>query len=114
MQLLTFEKNLNNLLDNPEYMRLQISIIPQNIINKYNLTSVVDANSSVYMKISKGMYGLKQSGIIAHRKLIKHLAPYGYCPIPFILVLWKHYTKPTMFTLVVDDSAINYLNISDA
>ena len=60
------------------------------------------------------MYGLKQAGIIPHRKLIKHLAPYGYHPVPFTPVLWKHDTKHTMFTLVVDNFSINYMKISDA
>ena len=95
-------------------MRLQISIIPQEIINKYNQTSLVDVHGWVCMKISTGMYGLKQAGIIAHRKFIKHLAPYGYHPISFTRGLWKNVTKPTMFTLVVDNFSIKYLNIYEA
>ena len=61
-------------------MRLQISIIIQEIIDKYNMKSLVDANGWFYMKTSKGMYGLKQGGIISHCKLIKHLAPYVITP----------------------------------
>ena len=50
---------LNNFLGNPKYMRLPISIIPQEIINEYNLAFLVDTNVWVCMKIIKGMYGLK-------------------------------------------------------
>ena len=95
-------------------MRLQISIIIQEIVDKYNMKSLVDANGCFYMKTSKGMYGLKQGGIISHCKLIKHLAPYVYHPVPFIPSLWKHDTKPTISTLVVENVEIKYLNIYDA
>ena len=48
------------------------------------------------------MYGLKQAGIIAHNELIKHLAPYGYAPVQHTPGLWKHETRDTIFSLVVD------------
>ena len=79
-----------------------------------NLTSLVYVNGWAYMKIIKGMYVLKQAGIITHCKLIKHLDPCRYHPVPFTPGLCKHDTKPTMFTLVVDNFVIKYLDISDA
>ena len=57
---------LNNDLPNPEYMKLQLHIIPHEIINKYALHDLVDKDGWVYPKIVKGMYGLKQAGIIAN------------------------------------------------
>ena len=68
---------LNNDLPEPEYIKFLLSNIPQKIIDEYNLLNKVDAQGYVYVKIVKGMYGLKQAGIIAHKELIKHLAPYG-------------------------------------
>ena len=68
---------LNNALPDPEYMEFHIATIPQEIIDKYNLLNIVDNQGYVYVKIFKGMYGLKQAGIIAHRALIRHLAPFG-------------------------------------
>jgi hypothetical protein len=62
-----------------EYMRLAISLIPQEIIEQYNLMDLVVAGY-VYIKIQKGIYGLLQAGIIANQKLTKHLAKYGYHP----------------------------------
>ena len=54
-------------------MKIHISIIPKEIINAYNLQDIVDAKSFVYIKTVKGIYGLKQAGIIAHNELVKKL-----------------------------------------
>ena len=51
-----------------EYMRLHISIIPQEIIDQYKLMDLVH-NDYVYIKIRRGMYGLPQAGIIANKLL---------------------------------------------
>ena len=101
---------LNNDLPDPEYMKFLLSNIPQEIIDEYNLLNKVDAQGYVYIKIVKGMYGLKQAGIIAHNELIKHLAPYGYAPVQHTPGLWKHETRDTIFSLVVDDFAIKYIS----
>ena len=55
------------------------------------------------------MYGLKQSGRIAHDELVKHLLPYGYKSSKRTLGLWKHDTKPISFILCVDDFGIKYI-----
>ena len=71
---------LNNTLPDPEYMRFHITNIPQEIIDEYNLLNIVDNQGYVYVKIFKGIYGLKQAGIIALRSLIQHLSPFRYHP----------------------------------
>ena len=58
---------LNNILPDPEFMRIPLKIIPQEIIDSYNLTALVDDQGWIYMHIDKGMYGLKQAGIIANQ-----------------------------------------------
>ena len=83
-------------------MKIQISVIPQEIINKYSLLAIVDNKVFVYIKIVKGMYGLKQAIIITHQEIIKHLAPYGYHLVKYTPGLWKHETKDTLFSLVVN------------
>ena len=47
-------------------MRILLKIIPQEIIDAYNLTALVDYQGWIHMRIEKGIYGLKQSGIIAN------------------------------------------------
>ena len=65
---------LNTPLADPEYMRLQLDIIPEEIIVKYNLRDLVDKDGWVYIEIRKGMYGLPQAGIIANQLLEKQLS----------------------------------------
>jgi hypothetical protein len=47
-------------------MHLQLDILPQEVIDKYGLTNIVDANQWVHVKIQKGMYGLPQPGILVN------------------------------------------------
>ena len=79
-------------------MKFHIANILQEIINKYNLLNIVDNKSFVYVKIVNGMYGVKQAGIIAHKALIHHLAPFGYHPARNTPGLWQHETRDTIFT----------------
>ena len=72
---------LNNILPDPEFMRIWLKIIPQEIIDAYNLTALVDNQGWIHMNTEKGMYGLKQDGIIANQELVKHMAPFGYHPV---------------------------------
>ena len=99
---------LNNDLPEPEYMKLHLHIIPQEIIDEYNLHNLVDEDRWVYLNIVKGMYGLKQAGIIANMELTKHLDKFGYHPVQHSPGLWKHNTRSTIFILVVEDFAIKY------
>ena len=57
-------------------MRITLKIIPQEIIDDYNLTSLVNNQGWIYMRITKGMHGLKQAGISANLDLVKHMAPF--------------------------------------
>ena len=102
---------LNTPMKRPEFMRLKITDIPNEIIDDYNLRETVDDNGFVYCEITKGMYGLPQAGIIAQeRRLAKH----GYHQSKIIPGFWTHDTRPTTFTLVVDDFAIKVMNDDDA
>ena len=105
---------LNNALPDLEYVKFHIATIPQEIIDKYNLLNIVDNKGYVYVKIVKGMYGLRQAGIISHRSLIHHLAPFRYHPSRHTPSLWQHETRDTIFTLFVDDFAIKYTFLDNA
>ena len=89
-------------------MKLHISIIPQEIIDEYALHKIVDDNGWVYLEIIKGMYGLKQAGIIANMELTKNLEKFGYNTVRHTPGLWKYNTRATIFTLIVDNFAIKY------
>ena len=60
---------LKNHLPEPEYLKLHISVIPDEIIAAYNLQTLQDEKGWCYIKISKGMYGLKQAVIVANQEL---------------------------------------------
>ena len=105
---------LNNELQNPEYMKLQLHITTQEIIDEYALHDLVHKYGWVCLNIVKGMYGLKQAGIISNIELTKHFDKFGYYPVQHTPCLWIHKTRATIFTLVVDDFTIKYATHQDA
>ena len=52
-------------MDHYEYIRIHCSIIPETIMEQYNLEPLIH-NGYVYFEIRKGMYGLPQAGRIAN------------------------------------------------
>jgi hypothetical protein len=71
-------------------MRLQLDILPQEIIDKCSLTNIVEADGWVYVKIHKGMYRLPQAGILVNKLLKKRLAVRGYYQCQHTPGLWHH------------------------
>ena len=65
------------------------------------------------MCIKKGMYGLKQAGIIANHELVNHMAPFGYHPVKHTPDLWVHDSKKTLFILLVDNFCVQYCSTED-
>ena len=103
---------LNNDLPESEWMKLPLEIIPDDIIQQYNLEKLSD-NGQVYLEILKAMYGLKQAEKIAYDGLVKHLKPFGYIPTKHTPGYWRHNTKPISFVLCLDDFSIKYINEND-
>jgi Reverse transcriptase (RNA-dependent DNA polymerase) len=89
------------------YMRIPRHAIPDDIFDKYELADKMH-NGHAYLQIKKGMYGLKQAGRLANDQLVTFLASYGYRPVEHTPGLWRHDTRPIMFTLVVDDFGVQY------
>ena len=67
---------LNNQMDRDEYIMIQLSMIPQEFEEKYNLAEKSHAGY-IYARVTKGMYGPPQSGSIEHDTMLKHLELYG-------------------------------------
>jgi hypothetical protein len=91
-----------------EYMHMLLSRFPEEIFNKYNLKELA-VDGWVYIEIRKGVYGLKQAGLLANQLLQKRLLPVGYYPGRHTPGLWLHKTRPVAFFLIVDDFAVKYV-----
>jgi hypothetical protein len=91
-----------------EYIKMLLSRFPEEIVQKYNLNALA-VDGWIYIEIRKGMYGLKQAGLLANQLLQTRLAPFGYYPARHTPVLWLHRMRPISFTLVVDDLAVKYV-----
>ena len=61
---------LNTPLPQPEYMKIHISLIREEIIQAYKLWEKVEAKGWVHIRIKKGMYGLPQAGILAYERTV--------------------------------------------
>ena len=94
---------LNNALPDPKFMRILLKITPQEIIDAYNLTALVDNQGWIHIHIEKGMYGIKIAVIISNQDLVKHMAPFGYHTVQHTPGLLVHDNRKTIFILVVDD-----------
>jgi hypothetical protein len=88
-----------------EYMKMLLSRFPEEIVQKYNLNALA-VDGWVYIEIRKGMYGLKQAGLLANQLLQTRLAPFGYYPARHTPGLCLHRIGPISFALVVDDFTV--------
>jgi hypothetical protein len=94
-------------------MRFRLDIVPNKIINHYNLCNIITPDGWVYIKIWKGRYGLHQAGILANQLLKKHFAIKGYYQCQHTPGLWCHIWGNIAFCLVVDDFGIKVTNMHD-
>jgi hypothetical protein len=90
-----------------EYMIMLLSRFPDEIVDKYNLKALA-VDGWVYIEIRKGMYGLKQAGLLSNQ-LQTRLVPFGYYPARHTPGLWLHKTRPLAFSLIVDNFAVKYV-----
>jgi hypothetical protein len=101
-------------MDYYQYLRVPPSAIPTEVWDDTRYAITIAADGYVYLEIRRGMYGLKESGIIAFNQLVAKLAPYGYEPAPFTPGLWRHSNRRTTFVLCVDDFGVKYFTKQDA
>ena len=104
---------LHTPMEHPEYMQAHYRYFPTDIRKRYNLDSFLHSDGYVYIKIKRGMYGLKQAAILAYDHLSTLLKAGGYSPIIGSLGMWKHHTRPTIFCLCVDDFGVKYYSKDD-
>jgi hypothetical protein len=71
-------------------------------------------NGFVYLEMRPAVWGLPQAGILANKLLRKRLLPHGYYECNNTPDLWKHSTRPILFTLVVDDFGVKYVGCEHA
>jgi hypothetical protein len=74
-------------------------------MEEYKLQDLVH-NGFILVEIRKGMYGLPQSGILTYKRLVLHLAKYGYASVRHTPGLWRHATCLILVALVVDDFGV--------
>ena len=91
-----------------QYIYVQDSFIPQEAMDQYDFA--IKANGYVDFEIRKGMYNLKEAGIIAFTQLVQKLAPFVYETMKFIPGIWRHTTCKTTFTICVDDLGVKYFS----
>ena len=95
-----------------EYMKCKMKYFPSDIINKYNLNNIVH-NNCIYIKMKRGMYGLKQAAILAYQPLSKLLYQANYRPITGSIGMWNHMNKSITFNLCVDNFGVKYYDKKD-
>jgi hypothetical protein len=93
-------------LKRPEYAKIKLTDIPEEVINEYNLHQLATPDGWVYVKVTRAMYGLPQAGSLGQDQLEKNLNQEGYYQSQTVSGLWKHKTKSIQFVLVVDDFGI--------
>ena len=103
----------NNLKDY-QYMRFAMSEIPQEIIDKYNLKTIVHEGGYCYAEIKKPLYGLCEARFIANVELKRTLGLEGYVPSKFSPGLFTHKRREIAFSLVVDEFGVRYKKREDA
>ena len=59
------------------------------------------------------MFSLKQAARLAYDKLVSNLEPNGYYPVRACPGLWKCTSRPTVFSLCVDDFGVKHHSKED-
>jgi hypothetical protein len=99
-----------------QYIRARPSIILKEVWDDhcYTIPIPIAGDGYVYLEIRRGMYGLKEAGILAFNQLVQKLKPAGCEPMPFTPGCWRHRTKRTTFALYIDDFGVKYFSTADA
>ena len=105
---------IQNDLPDYQYICFHISIIPQEIIDEYNLSTIMEEDGCCYAEIRKTMYSLKEAGYLSNMELKQILAKEGYVPSKFTPRLSTHKTRDiSLFLLLVNDFRVSFTNKAD-
>ena len=92
---------------------LPLSIFPEHIIQQYHLRKK-SKSRCVYVENWSSIYRHPQAVVLANKALKENLAPRGYFEVAHTTWLWKHITHPIVFSLVVDNFGVKYVDRSNA
>jgi hypothetical protein len=92
-------------LPHPEYIRIPRNLIPEKVIDFYELESFF-TNNAIYCSVHKTHYGLPQAGALSQQRLFRHLQQHGYTQIPSSPSVFRNKSGSIRFALVVDDFAV--------
>ena len=93
-------------MERPEFMRLKLADMPDDVVTHYQLHDKATPDGYVYVRIQKGMYGLPQAGLIAQELLERRLNSKGYRQSQLTPGFWTHDWRPISFALCVDDFGV--------
>jgi hypothetical protein len=95
-----------------EYMKIPLNLFPKWIVEQQDLNTHAK-NRWVHLEMRRSVRGLPRASILANKRLLRKLAPFGYYECVNTPGLWTHKTRPISFTLVVDDFGVKYANQED-
>ena len=75
-------------LKRPEFVKVKLEDIPEEIVKENNLRESATPDRWVYIRVSKGMYGLPQAGSLGHDLLELRLNKEGYYQSKIVPGLW--------------------------
>ena len=99
-------------LPHEEYIRIPIHLIPQDVIDFYELEQFFSANA-LFCSVHKTHYGLPQAGALSQQRLFQHLQDNGYFQLASTPSVFRNRSGSIRFTLVVDDFGVVWKHKSD-
>eukprot|EP00804_Cyclotella_cryptica_P013847 CCRYP_018164-RA/>CCRYP_018164-RA protein AED:0.27 eAED:0.27 QI:0/0/0/1/0/0.5/2/0/542 len=93
----------------PEYIRIKLSDLPDEIITQYKLHNKATSKCMVFIAVTRDMYGFPQAGLLANELFERSLNQHGYFQSKYVPGLWRHQTRPIQFVLTVDDFGVKYV-----
>ena len=89
-----------------QHMFIHKKLIPQEVLNEYDI--IFNDRDFTYVEIRRGVYGLKEAGVIAFDQLIQKLKRFGYEPMLQTPGLWRHTSrKPLSHSALTTSASIN-------
>ena len=77
-------------LDRPEYVRIKLSDNPSKAVDEYYTITTYEHAGWINFEITKGVYGLKQAGMLTNDLLDKCLGEHGYYQCATTPGFWQH------------------------
>ena len=68
----------------------------------------------VFIRIVKGVYGLRNTAVLAYDNLKQKLKKFGFYPVEGTVGVWKHQLRRIWLYVCVDDFGVKYYTRDDA